>query len=167
MFYNPKVSLGKSVFLQTALKHRKIVATKCRRLTIYLILSSLPGILKWMGLMNSRQKCLPNWLIYRDCKFRSEVSTIIKAKQVNQKMFRQLLYRTFSLNMPHPRERERAQLFGICFKKAHCIYTICASSGFLSTITSLNSRRWCFLDWQTSKSCKLHLCLLFLYMLGN
>ena len=97
--------------------------------------------------------------------FRSEVSTIIKGKQVNQKMFRQLLYRTFSLNMPplqiergrerggeregereRERERERAQLFGICFKKAHCIYTICASSGFLSTITSLNSRRWCFRD---------------------
>lgn len=72
-----------------------------------MILSSLPGILKWMGLLNSRQKCLPNWLIYRDCKFRSEVSTIIKAKQVNQKMFRQLLYRTFSLNMPPLRERER------------------------------------------------------------
>lgn len=132
-----------------------------------MILSSLPGILKWMGLLNSRQKCLPNWLVYRDCKFRSEVSTIIKAKQVNQKMFRQLLYRTFSLNMPPLRERERAQLFGICFKKANCIYTICASSGFLSTITSLNSRRSCFRDWQASKSCKLHFRLLFLYMLGN
>lgn len=120
-----------------------------------------------MGLLNSRQKCLPNWLIYRDCKFRSKVSTIIKAKQVNQKMFRQLLYRTFSLNMPPLRERERAQLFGIRFKKAPCIYTICASSGFLSTIISLNSRRWCFRDWQASKSCKLHFRLMFLYMLGN